>query len=232
MTIQLRCQGYPVNPKRIRQLMRRMGLEAVYPRKRLSVSSPEHPKHPYLLRRLKIDHPDQVWYADVTYIRMHHGFVYLVAIMDWFSRYILAWDLSITLDTSFCVQALQDALKISTPEIFNTDQGAQFTSSEFLHILEAAGIRLSMDGRGRVYNNIFVERLWRSVKYEEVYLHDYRTVSETRPLLGAYFQFYNTERFHEGLDYLTPHEVYGRRQFNINSVQATPMHLKQAHLLS
>lgn len=232
ITAQLRRQGHPVNPKRIRRLMRRMGLEAVYPRRRLSVSSPEHPKHPYLLRGLKIDHPDHVWCADVTYIRMHHGFVYLVAIMDWFSRYILAWDLSITLDASFCIQALEDALKISTPEIFNTDQGAQFTSCEFLHVLEEAGVRISMDGRGRVYDNIFVERLWRSVKYEEVYLHDYRTVSEARSHLGAYFHFYNTERFHEGLDYLTPHEVYGGRRSDINPVQATPMHLKQAHLLS
>ena len=208
MTVQLRRQGHLVNPKRIRRLMRRMGLEAVYPRRRLSVSSPEHPKHPYLLRGLKIAHPDHVWCADVTYIRMHHGFVYLVAIMDWFSRYILAWDLSITLDASFCIQALEDALKISTPEIFNTDQGAQFTSCEFLQVLEEAGIRISMDGRGRVYDNIFVERLWRSVKYEEVYLHDYQSPKEARQSLTKYLQTYNEKRLHQSLDYHTPAEIY------------------------
>jgi len=231
MTFWLRRQGYPVNPKRIRRLMRLMGLEAIYPRRRLSKSCPEHRKYPYLLRDLKIDHPDQVWCADITYIRMYHGFIYLVAVMDWFSRYVLAWELSITLDTAFCVQALEKALILSKPEIFNMDQGVQFTAADFIGCLEKNSIRISMDGRGRVYDNLFVERLWRTVKYEEVYLHDYPSVSEARYRLAAYFQFYNRERIHESLGYRTPYEVYSGRPFIFNHGQDN-MHLEQAHFLS
>ena len=233
MTFFLRRQGHSVNPKRIRRLMRLMGLEAIYPKRRLSKSCPEHRKYPYLLRDLKIDHPDQVWCADITYIRMYHGFIYLVAVMDWFSRYVLAWELAITLDTAFCVQALEKALIISKPEIFNMDQGVQFTAAAFTNALEKRNIQISMDGRGRVYDNIFVERLWRTVKYEEVYLHDYRSVSEARFRLAAYFQFYNRERIHEALGYRTPYEVYSGKPFNFNHGQAYPtMHLKQVHFLS
>ena len=233
MTFWLRRHGHPVNHKRIRRLMRLMGLEAVYPMRKLSKACPNHKRYPYLLRGMKVVRPDQVWAADITYIRMHHGFIYLVALMDWFSRYVLAWELSVTLDTAFCLRALENALIISTPEIFNMDQGAQFTSSDFIGRLENANIRISMDGRGRVYDNIFVERLWRTVKYEEVYLHDYRSISEARCRLTTYFQFYNMDRIHEALGYRTPYEVYSGHSFNFNHVQAYPsMHLKQAHFLS
>jgi putative transposase len=162
MTAWLKIQGYPVNHKRIRRLMRLMGLEAIYPKPKLSKSSPEHKKYPYLLKNLVIDHPDQVWCADLTYIRMLHGFVYLVAIMDWHSRYVLAWEISTTMDAAFCISALERSLLLSRPEFFNTDQGVQFTSTDFIKRLEKEDIRISMDGRGRVYDNIFVERLWRT----------------------------------------------------------------------
>jgi len=187
MTAWLRRQGQGVNHKRVRRLMRLMGLEAIYPKPRLSLSNQAHKKYPYLLSTLAIDHPDQVWCADITYIRMLHGFVYLVAIMDWYSRFVVAWEISTTLDTPFCISALEQALELSKPEIFNTDQGSQFTSLEFTGRLEQKAIRISMDGRGRVYDNIFVERLWRSVKYEEVYLHHYQTVPEARNGLAKYF---------------------------------------------
>ncbi|MGZ6210346.1 MAG: IS3 family transposase [Syntrophales bacterium] len=233
MTFWLRRQGQPVNPKRVRRLMRLMGLEAIYPKRRLSKACPYHKKYPYLLRNLEIDHSDQVWCADITYIRMYHGFIYLVAVMDWFSRYVMAWELSITLDTAFCVQALERALQGSKPEIFNMDQGVQFTATDFISSLEKNNIQISMDGHGRVYDNIFVERLWRTVKYEEVYLHDYRSVSEARVRLASYFQFYNMERIHEALAYRTPYEVYSGKPFHFNHMQAySSMHLKQAHFLS
>jgi len=233
MTAWLRRQGHQINPKRIRRLMRLMGIEAIYPKPRLSKSHKEHIKYPYLLRGLIIDHPNQAWCVDITYIRMLHGFVYLVAIMDWFSRYVLSWELSTTLETAFCTEALQEALEHACPEIFNSDQGIQFTSQEFTDSLLNAGIRISMDGRGRVYDNIFVERLWRTVKYEEVYLHDYRTVSEARSLLSIYFHFYNTERLHETLGYLTPYEVYYDKEPLIPVTrQAYSMHLKQPYFLS
>lgn len=212
MTAWLRRRGHGVNPKRIRRLMRQMGLEAVYPKPRLSENGKAHRRYPYLLRELSIDHPDQVWCSDITYIRMVYGFVYLVAVMDWFSRYVLAWELSTTLETGFCVRALQQALMSSKPEIFNTDQGVQFTSAEFLDPLMAGGIRISMDGRGRVYDNIFVERLWRSVKYEEVYLREYREVKDARDGLTRYFDFYNRKRPHSALGNQTPHEVYFPQQ--------------------
>jgi putative transposase len=188
--------------------MRQMGLEAIYPKPRTSLSGPDHKIYPYLLKGITIDHPDQAWASDITYIRLAHGFVYLVVVMDWYSRYVLSWGLSITLEKEFGIHALEDALGISKPEIFNTDQGGQFTSEGFSGLLEKAEIRISMDGRSRLFDNIFVERLWRTVKYEEVYLHDYRTVLEAREQLAAYFRFYNTERLHETLGYRTPHEVY------------------------
>jgi putative transposase len=208
LTVRLRKAGFAVNRKRIQGLMRRMGLEAIYRKPRLSLPDRQHKRYPYLLKGMTVDRPDAAWCADITYIRLAHGFVYLVAILDWHSRYVLAWLLSTTLEKEFCLEALRDSLLISRPEIFNTDQGAQFTSPEFTGLLEGASIRISMDGRGRVYDNIFVERFWRSVKYEEVYLHEYRTVIEARAHLGAYFRFYNEERPHEALGYRTPHEVY------------------------
>jgi putative transposase len=209
MTAWLARQGQGVNPKRVRRLMRLMGLEAIYPNPRTSVKSPENKVYPYLLGGLTIDRPDQVWCADITYIPMRCGWVYLVAVMDWFSRYVLAWELSVTLDAGFCVEALRQALSLGTPDIFNTDQGGQFTSQAFTGLLLDTGIRISMDGRGRAFDNIFIERLWRSVKYEEVYLHDYQTPAEARLGLGPYFAFYNGQRLHQALDYRTPAEVYG-----------------------
>jgi len=208
MTASLRMMGYGVNPKRVRRLMRVMGLEAIYPKPRLSANGSDHKVYPYLLKGVTVDRPDQAWATDITYVRLTHGFVYLTAIIDWYSRYVVSWELSTTLDTGFCLEALRKALRISKPEIFNTDQGPQFTSVDFTDLLENAGIKVSMDGRGRVYDNIFVERLWRSVKYEEVYLHDYRTVPAARIHLSDYFEFYNNERPHETLGYRTPHEVY------------------------
>jgi putative transposase len=218
MTRGLRKLGLEVNPKRVRRLMRQMGLEAIYPRHRLSVPAQGHARYPYLLRDLAIERPDQVWCADITYIRLRRGFVYLVAVMDWASRYVLAWRLSISLETGFCLEALEEALAHARPEIFNTDQGAQFTAAAFVGRLERAGIRVSMDGRGRVYDNIFVERLWRSVKYEEVYLHDYESAREADRALTAYFRFYNEERPHQALGYRTPAAVYADR----NEPEAAP----------
>lgn len=233
MTAWLKIKGHAVNEKRVRRLMRLMGLEAIYPKKRLSKSTPDHKKYPYLLRNLDISHPDQVWCTDITYIRLNQGFVYLVVVMDWFSRYVLSWEISTTLDKAFCIRALEKAMMTSTPEIFNSDQGMQFTSDDFTGILEQTGIRISMDGRGRVYDNIFVERLWRTVKYEEVYLHDYRTVSEARLRLTNYFHFYNKERIHETLNYKTPYDVYFKEPCNLKTVQADhTMHHIQAHFLS
>jgi putative transposase len=208
MTARLRARGHDVNPKRIRRLMRVMGLEAIYPKPRLSAPGPDHKIYPYLLKGVTVDHPDQAWATDITYVRLTHGFVYLMAILDWYSRYVVAWELSTMLDAGFCLEALRRALQVSRPGIFNSDQGSQFTSSEFTGLLENEGIQVSMDGRGRVYDNIFVERLWRSVKYEEVYLHDYQTVPAAKAHLSAYFEFYNTERPHEALGYRTPHELY------------------------
>lgn len=204
----LRRQGHEINPKRVRRLMRVMGLKAIHPRRRRSFSSPGHKIYPYLLEGVKAEQVDQVWGADITYIRLAHGFVYLVVVMDWASRYVLSWELSNTLDSRFCAEALRRALGVSKPEIFNTDQGVQFTAEDFTGLLEENEVKISMDGRGRVYDNIFVERLWRTVKYEEVYLHEYQTMAEARESLRAYFEFYNTERLHQALGYRTPHEVY------------------------
>jgi len=224
MTAWLRIKGHQVNPKRIRRLLRLMGLQTIYPKPRLSIPNQEHKHYPYLLRTLVINCPDQVWAADITYIRLQHGFVYLVAIMDWYSRYVLSWELSTTLDAAFCVVALDRALRLSKPSIFNTDQGTQFTGIDFTGRLEQEGIRISMDGRGRVQDNIFVERLWRTVKYEEVYLHNYGTVTEARNGLTRYFLFYNRERIHEALGYRNPYAVYVKERSNLNLGQAIIMH--------
>ena len=211
MTEWLRRQGCQVNHKRVRRLMRRMGLEAVYPRPKrgLSIPDKEHKIYPYLLKDVRITRPDQVWSTDITYIRMYRGWLYLVAVMDWFSRYVLSWELSVTLESEFCVSALQQALSLGRPEIFNTDQGSQFTCIDFTKVLLDAGIQISMDGRGRVFDNIFSERLWRTVKVEEVYLRDYQTVAEAKYSLGRYFELYNNRRLHQALGYSTPAEVYG-----------------------
>jgi putative transposase len=211
MTEFLRRHGHHANHKRVRRLMRQMGLEAVYPRLKrgLSIPDTQHKIYPYLLRDVQVSRADQVWSADITYIRMYHGWLYLVAVMDWFSRYVLSWEVSITLESKFCVTALKQALVLGRPEIFNTDQGSQFTGDDFTKVLLEAGVQISMDGKGRVFDNIFVERLWRTVKVEEVYLRDYQTVAEARFSLGRYFEFYNNRRFHQALRYCTPAEVYG-----------------------
>ena len=211
MTAWLRQEGHAVNPKRVRRLLRQMGLEAIYPRPRQGLSQPGPGQriYPYLLGELAITRPNQVWAADITYVRMYRGWVYLVAIMDWFSRYVLSWEVSVTLEADFCVTALERALRQAQPEIFNTDQGSQFTSEAFTETLKAAGVRISMDGKGRAFDNIFVERLWRTVKVEEVYLRDYQTVAEARWHLGRYFDFYDQDRLHQALGYRTPAAVYG-----------------------
>jgi len=211
MTEWLHRQGHYVNHKRVRRLMRQMGLEAVYPHRKhgLSIPDRQHRIYPYLLKDVQIIRPEQVWSADITYVRMYRGWLYLVAIMDWFSRYVLSWEVSVTLESQFCVSALKQALSLGRPDIFNTDQGSQFTSDDFTDILKAADIQISMDGKGRVFDNIFIERLWRTVKVEEVYLRDYQTVAEAVYSLGRYFELYNNHRLHQALGYRTPAEVYG-----------------------
>jgi putative transposase len=209
MTARLtRQHGYAVNHKRVARLMRKMGLQAIFPGPQASLSHPQHKKYPYLLRHLKVERPNQVWAADITYVPMPHGFMYLVAVMDWFSRYVLAWQLSNTLDGIFCLEALRLALERGQPEIFNTDQGVQFTAQAFTTQLETTGLQISMDGRGRVFDNIFVERLWRSVKYEDVYLKEYASVTALHQGLQAYFDLYNHERPHQSLAYQTPADVH------------------------
>jgi putative transposase len=208
MTAHLRRQGYAVNHKRVQRLMQVMGLQAIYPKPKTSVAGYGHKVYPYLLHGLQITRPNQVWSADITYVPLMHGFMYLVAIIDWFSRYVLAWQLSNTLESRFCLDALRQALLAGHPEIFNTDQGVQFTALEFIGCLEVAGIHISMDGRGRAVDNIFIERLWRSVKYEDIYLKDYASVPELDAGLNAYFRFYNFDRPHQSLDYRTPAEVH------------------------
>jgi len=204
----LKSQGQQVNRKRIRRLMILMGIKAIYRRPRTSKPAPGHKIYPYLLDGLRITRPNQVWAADITYIPMARGFLYLVAIIDWYSRYMLSWRLSNTLDTAFCVEALEEALKKGRPDIFNTDQGSQFTSGAFTGLLQQYGIRISMDGKGSYNDNLFIERLWRSVKYEEVYLKAYQNGRDARIGLGNYFRFYNTERPHQALGYRTPAEVF------------------------
>ena len=205
----LEDRGYFVNRKRVQRLMRQMGLQALYPRRRTSQPGKGHKIYPYLLRDLSIERADQVWATDITYLPMAKGFMYLVAIMDWHSRRVLSWRVSNTLDTDFCVEALEEALlRFGTPEIFNTDQGSQFTSEAFTGVLKDHGIAISMDGKGRWVDNVVVERLWRSVKYEDVYLRAYETPSELRAGLARYFEFYNTRRRHSALDRRTPDAVY------------------------
>lgn len=209
MARHLRRLGYPVRRKRIRRLMRKMGLAAIYQAPRTSQPHPEHRIYPYLLRGMTIDRPNQVWCADITYIPMHRGFLYLVAIMDWATRKALSWRLSNTMDTEFCVEALEEALaRYGAPEIFNTDQGSQFTSKDFTDVLKDAGVRISMDGKGRWMDNVFIERLWRSLKYECVYLRDLETGSEARREIGTWFTYYNEDRPHSALGDRTPAEAY------------------------
>lgn len=205
----LQREGYDVNRKRIRRLMEVMGLQAIYPKPRLTKPAPGHKIYPYLLRGVAIERPCHVWATDITYIRMKGGFVYLVAVLDWFSRFVVSWEISNTMDTSFCVATLERALRVGRPEIFNSDQGSQFTSEDFTKVLLAEGVQVSMDGRGRALDNVFTERLWRTVKYEDVYLKDYETVPSLIAGLGRYFRFYNTERPHQSLNYRTPAEVFG-----------------------
>ena len=215
MTAWLREQGYTVNRKRLARLMQLMGIEAIYPKPKLSQPGEGHKIYPYLLRDVEVNRVNQVWSTDITYIRMAHGFVYLVAVMDWYSRFVLSWALSVSMEVPFCIEAVERALRWGRPEIFNSDQGSQFTSEKFTGVLEGRGVAVSMDGRGRCLDNIFIERLWRSLKYEEVYLRDYRLVPEARAGISRYFQFYNYERPHQSLKYQTPADLYrcrgGRR---------------------
>ncbi len=209
MVAVLRREGWVVNRKRVQRLMRVMGLEAIYQKPNTSQGHPDHKVYPYLLRGLTIDRPNQVWCADITYIPMAKGFVYLVAVMDWFSRRVLSWRLSITMEADFCVEAVQEAMaKHGRPQIFNSDQGVQFTSAAFLDQLETAGVRISMDGKGRFLDNIFIERLWRSLKYEEVFIKAYGSVIEARRGIGGWLSFYNDERPHQALGYRTPRAVF------------------------
>jgi putative transposase len=200
-----------VNRKRIQRVMRVMGIEAIYPKRRTTWPAAGHKIYPYLLRNVEVTRPDQVWASDITYVPLRHGFLYLVAVMDWYSRYVLSWRLSNTLTGSFCIEALEEALSLSTPEIFNSDQGVQFTATAFTSRLESHGVAISMDGRGRAIDNVLVERLWRSVKYEEVYLHDYTDGWHAEESLAAYFRLYDDERIHQSLGYRTPGDVYRDR---------------------
>jgi putative transposase len=211
MTWWLTEQGERVNRKRVQRLMRLMGLEAIYPKPQLSASGAGHRIYPYLLRDVTIARPDQVWSTDITYVPLPTGFMYLAAIIDWYSRYVLAWRLSNTLDGSFCLEMLDEALRRGRPEIFNTDQGVQFTAAAWTGRLERAGVAVSMDGKGRCLDNVFVERLWRTVKYEDLYVRGYERVVELQQGLGRYFPFYNEERPHQALDYRRPAEVYRQR---------------------
>ncbi len=209
MAAHLRGEGYEVNRKRVQRLMRLMGIEAIYQKPNTSRKHPSHKIYPYLLKNLKVDHANQVWCADITYIPMAHGWVYLVAVMDWYSRRVLSWRLSITMETDFCVEALKEAMAcFGTPEIFNTDQGVQFTAVAFIEQLQAQGIQISMDGKGRFLDNIFIERLWRSLKYEEVFTKAYASVAEARRGIGGWINFYNDERKHQALGYRTPREIF------------------------
>ncbi len=208
MVVELRKNGYIVNRKRVQRLMRKMGISAIYPKRSLSQRNKAHKIYPYLLKDVKIDAPNFVWSTDITYIQLREGFLYLVAIIDWYSRYVLSWRLSNTLDVSFCLEALEEALDKGTPIIFNSDQGSQFTSKDFTQILLDKGIKISMDGKGRVFDNIFIERLWRSIKYEDIYLRGYETCKETIDGLSKYFSFYNNQRPHQALGYKVPYEIH------------------------
>jgi putative transposase len=213
MAVWLKGTGAIVNRKRVQRLMRVMGIEAIYPRPRLSVPDRQHKVYPYLLRDVPIRRVDQVWSTDITYVPMPQGFMYLAAVIDWYSRYVIAWRLSNTLDGEFCLEMLEEALSRGRPEVFNTDQGVQFTAAAWTGRLETAGVKVSMDGKGRWADNVWVERLWRTVKYEELYLKRYETVPQLQAGLSAWFGFYNEERPHQSLEYRTPAAVYseGRR---------------------
>lgn len=217
MAVWLTQEGHNVNRKRVQRLMRLMGLEAIYRKPRTSLSSRENKVYPYLLRNTVITHPNQVWSTDITYIPMRHGFMYLVAIMDWYSRHIVSWQLSNSLDTSFCTDALEESLTRGKPEIFNSDQGVQFTSAAFTSVLQSHGIAISMDGRGRVLDNILIERLWRTIKYEDIYLKDYESVDDLYEGLTSYLAFYDCQRPHQALDYRTPNEVYKTAEVAANN---------------
>lgn len=208
MTVEMRKQGFLTGEKRVRRAMQLMGLEAIYPKPNLSKSNSEHTKYPYLMKNIVVDHADQAWAADITYLLLHRGFGYLFAIIDWYSRYIIEWELSNLLDVDFCLEALERSLREKHPEIFNTDQGVQFTSRLFTKRLEKEEVQISMNGKGRALDNVFVERLWRSVKYEDVYPKGYGNLKEVEIGLRSYFQFYNKNRPHQGLGYRTPAEVY------------------------
>jgi putative transposase len=205
----LKRDGHKINRKRVQRLMRKMGIASIAPSPGTSMRNKAHPIYPYLLRDIKIDRPNQVWCTDITYIRLKGGFVYLVAIMDWHSRQVLSWEISSSMDSSFCISALERAIRLhGKPEIFNSDQGAQFTSRDFTSVLKKHGIKISMDGKGRWMDNVFIERLWRSVKYEDIYIRDYATVQALRTGLSCYFRFYNTQRPHQSHGGATPSEVY------------------------
>jgi putative transposase len=214
--VTLQVMGYVINRKRVQRLMRILGVSGIVPGPNTSKRNQAHKVYPYLLTGLEIVRPNQVWSTDITYIRLAHGFVYLVAVIDWFSRYVVAWRLSNSLDTSFCLEALEEALRHGMPDIFNTDQGVQFTSDEFTGCLKEHQIKISMDSKGRALDNIFVERLWRSVKYEDIYIKGYGTMKEAYEGLKQYFQFYNNERYHQSLDYKTPWEVHYGAQSEAN----------------
>jgi putative transposase len=229
MTTYLRSLGYALGKDHVRTLLRKMGLCAIFPKPNLSKPHPDNRIYPYLLRDLEVTRPNQVWCADITYIRLSWGFAYLVAVVDWYSRYVLSWRLSNTLGADFCVEALQEAVaKYGTPDVLNTDQGTQFTSEEFIGVLTSHGISISMDGRGRCLDNVFVERIWRSVKYENVYLKGYQTIPEARAGLTEYFEFYNRQRFHQGLDNKTPWQVYC--QGIIGGIEGRPSMTEPFHL--
>ena len=242
MAVWLKKQGHKVNRKRVRRLMGIMGLKAIYRRPRTSRPEADNKVYPYLLSGMDITRPNQVWTSDITFIPMEKGFMYLVAIMDWYSRYVLAWRLSNTLDADFCVDALEDALKKGRPDIFNRDQGAQFTSEAFTGLLRQYGVRISMDGKGRYSDNLFIERLWRTVKYEEIYLKAYRDGREARAGISSYFRFYNNERPHQAMGYQTPEEVFNSisvESLNIGVIESlipvteeSGIHLSIAPILS
>lgn len=215
MTVVLRQQGYSVNRKRVQRLMRQLGLEAIYPKPRLTQPHPEHQVYPYLLRNLAVTHANHVWCTDITYLPVLKGHFYLVAMMDWFSRKVLSWRISNTLDVAFCIEALQEAIaRYGAPEIFNSDQGSQFTSNSFTGCLKAAGVRISMDGRGRCHDNIFIERLWRSLKYELIYLMAFENGKHLNKEVCQWMDWYNQERPHQALNYRTPEVVYWEKRID------------------
>lgn len=216
ITGQLRRDGYLVNHKRIAHVMREMGLAGLIPKRNLSKNNPAHPVYPYLLRGIVAGYPNHIWGTDITYIRMKHGFLYLTVYLDWFSRFILSWRLSTTLEIEFVLEAAREALRVyGNPEIENSDQGSHFTSPQHVDLFTAGGTRISMDGRGRAMDNIFTERLWRTIKYEEVYLKSYETVPEAKQQIGEYITFYNNERFHQSLNNKTPAEIYFGKEENL-----------------